>query len=692
LSFNFVSIASVIAGSKKIFDRPAKHFNRGRGGLKNEIRRSELRRRELRASGEFRTAGDRMNGNAATTAVFDRVLSVFVLVSYNSRILRAPAAGEQFGLHRFRDPHTQTMQNYRRLLRFLRPYLWPHFAVAVVCMITYSATNGALPFLTKSIFDDVFAGRNEAFLTWLPGVIIGVFAVRGLVSYGEHYLMSYINGHIINDIRNALHGHILSLSISFFHRNPTGTLISRLTNDVGLVSRVLTEGGVSLLRDSVSLVVLTGAAIFMDPLLGLIAFVVFPISVFPMMKLGQKMRGVTKRGQVTVGQLTSLMQEAIQGIRIVKAFGMEQYERNRFFKENRRLLRQGIRKGRIRAITTPAMELLAAFAIGGVVWYGGYSVIEGNRTQGQFMAFMAAMFLMYQPFKKLAGTNTLLQQGVVAAERLYEILDLKSDIQDKPAAVSAPLLARAIEFHDVSFGYGDKLVLKHINLRINKGEMIALVGISGVGKSTLADLIPRFYDVSSGKITVDGIDIRDVTLESLQSQIGVVTQHTFLFNDTIKNNIAYGNTAQDMAHIVAAAKAASAHDFIMALPKGYNSVIGELGMRLSGGERQRIAIARALLKDPPILILDEATSSLDSHSEKAVQEALERLMVGRTVLVIAHRLSTIRKASRIILLNEGTITEQGTHDELLAKKAEYNKLYTLQLLEGDDGPRKRLLH
>jgi subfamily B ATP-binding cassette protein MsbA len=299
---------------------------------------------------------------------------------------------------------------------------------------------------------------------------------------------------------------------------------------------------------------------------------------------------------------------------------------------------------------------------------------------------------MYQPFKKLAGTNTLLQQGVVAAERLYEILDLKSDIQDKPAAVSAPLLAHAIEFHDVSFGYGDKLVLKHINLRIHKGEMIALVGISGVGKSTLADLIPRFYDVSSGKITVDGIDIRDVTLESLQSQIGVVTQHTFLFNDTIKNNIAYGNTAQDMAHIVAAAKAASAHDFIMALPKGYNSVIGELGMRLSGGERQRIAIARALLKDPPILILDEATSSLDSHSEKAVQEALERLMVGRTVLVIAHRLSTIRKASRIILLNEGTITEQGTHDELLAKKAEYNKLYTLQLLEGDDGPRKRLLH
>jgi subfamily B ATP-binding cassette protein MsbA len=339
------------------------------------------------------------------------------------------------------------------------------------------------------------------------------------------------------------------------------------------------------------------------------------------------------------------------------------------------------------------MELLAAFAIGGVVWYGGYSVVAGNRTQGQFMAFMTAMFLMYQPFKKLAGTSTLLQQGIVAAERLYEILDIKSDIRDKAEAKPAPRLARRMEFHDVCFGYGgDKPVLKNINLKINKGEMVALVGVSGVGKSTLADLIPRFYDVSSGKITLDGVDIRDVTIESLRSQIGVVTQHTFLFNDTIKNNIAYGSASRDMADIVAAAKAAYAHDFVTALPKGYDSIIGELGMRLSGGERQRIAIARALLKDPPILILDEATSSLDSQSEKLVQEALERLMVGRTVLVIAHRLSTIRKANRIIVLMDGAITEEGTHEELLARKAEYNKLYTLQLLEGDEVQAKRLLH
>jgi subfamily B ATP-binding cassette protein MsbA len=559
-------------------------------------------------------------------------------------------------------------------------------------MTIYSATSGALPFLTKRIFDDVFSSRNETALTFLPLVIIGVFAVRGLVSFGENYLMTHINGHVVTDIRNALHTHILSLSVSFFHRNTTGSLISRMTNDVGLVSMVLTDAVVSLLRDSVSLLVLTVAAFVMDPLLGLIAFVVFPISVFPIMKMGQKMRRFTKRGQVTIGQLTSLMQEAIQGIRIVKAFGMERYERNRFFKENRRLLRLGIQRGRIRAMTTPIMELLAAFAIGGVVWYGGTSVVAGNRTQGQFMAFMTAMFLMYQPFKKLAGTNTLLQQGIVAADRIYEILDMQSDVRDKATATAAPRLAHAIEFHDVCFGYEDKLVLKDINLTINRGEMVALVGTSGVGKSTLADLIPRFYDVTSGKITLDGIDIRDLTLESLRAQIGVVTQHTFLFNDTIKNNIAYGNASQEQGHIVAAAQAAYAHDFIMQLPNGYDSVIGELGMRLSGGERQRIAIARALLKDPPILILDEATSALDSQSEKLVQEALERLMVGRTVLVIAHRLSTIRKANRIIVLMDGAVTEEGTHEQLLAKKAEYNKLYTLQLLEADEGQRKRLLH
>lgn len=584
------------------------------------------------------------------------------------------------------------MNKYLRLLRFLKPYVWPHLTLAMVCMVIYSATSGAIPFLTRRIFDDVFSQKDQTVLTLLPFVIVGVFALRGLMSYGQDYLMSYFGGRVVTDIRSKLNSHILTLSLSFFHRNPTGALISRITSDVGLAAGSLTGAVVSLMRDTTSLIALIIASFVMDPFLALIAFIVFPASVLPVMKMGKKIRKFTKKGQVTTGNFMTLMQETIQGARIVKAFGMEEYESDRFQKENERLFKLGIRAGRIKAVITPAMELLSAFAIGGVVWYGGYSVIAGTRTQGQFMAFMAAMFLMYQPFKKLAGTNTTIQQGIVAAERVFEILDTESDVLERPGAGPAPRFSREIEFHNVGFGYERKLVLKDINLKIGAGEMVALVGVSGVGKSTLADLIPRFYDVTSGKITIDGLDIRDVTLESLRSQIGIVTQHTFLFNDTVKNNIAYGDRSKDMEHIIAAAKAAHAHDFIMAMPQGYDTAIGEMGLRLSGGERQRIAIARALLKDPPILILDEATSSLDSESERLVQEALEHLMIGRTALVIAHRLSTIRKANHVVVLVDGTIAEEGTHEELLARKAEYNKLYTLQLLEGGEGRRGKFLH
>ena len=339
----------------------------------------------------------------------------------------------------------------------------------------------------------------------------------------------------------------------------------------------------------------------------------------------------------------------------------------------------------------PTMELLSSIAIGGVVWYGGYSVINGGRTQGQFMAFMASMFLMYQPFKKLTSSNTSMQQGLVGAERVFQLLDARSDVEERADARPAPRFAREIEFHNVSFGYESRLVLKNINLKIKAGEMVALVGVSGVGKSTLADLVPRFYDATSGKITIDGVDIRDVTIASLRSQIGIVTQQTFLFNDTVKNNIAYGDRSKDMDTVIAAANAAYAHDFIMATPNGYESTTGELGVKLSGGERQRLSIARALLKDSPILILDEATSSLDSESEKLVQDALERLMVGRTTLVIAHRLSTIRKADRIVVLVDGSIVEEGRHEELLEHKAEYNKLYSLQFLDDREGEKENLL-
>ena len=338
------------------------------------------------------------------------------------------------------------------------------------------------------------------------------------------------------------------------------------------------------------------------------------------------------------------------------------------------------------------MDLLAAFGFGGVVWYGGSSVVGGARTTGEFMAFMAAMFLMYQPFKSLTRTYTSVHQGLAGAERVFEILDESPGVEDKPETRVAPRFSRAIEFHDVSFAYGATPVLKGVNLRIRAGEMVALVGISGAGKSTLADLIPRFYDVGSGRITMDGIDIRDLTLGSLRAQIGIVTQHTFLFNDTVRNNIAYGDPKRRIEDVIAAATAAHAHEFVTAMPKGYDSMVGELGMQLSGGQRQRLAIARALLKDAPILILDEATSSLDGESERSVQDALENLMTTRTTLVIAHRLSTIRKADRIVVLVDGEIAEEGTHEELLSLKGAYSRLHNLQLLENETAGELETLH
>jgi ATP-binding cassette, subfamily B, bacterial MsbA len=585
------------------------------------------------------------------------------------------------------------MHTYLRLVKFIKPYIWPYLVLAVVCMLGHSATSGAMPFITKKIFDDVFANKDQAVLKVLPFIIVGIFLFRGLVSFGQDYLMAYISGRVVTDIRNKVNAHTLSLSLSFFHRYPTGNLVSRITGDVGVAAGAMTDAVVSVMRESTSLIALVSAAFYMDPWLALISFVVFPASVLPVMKLGKKIRKVTRKGQAKTGLLLTLLHETIQGTRIVKAFGMESYEQERFDKESERLFRLGIRATRTRAMVGPVTELLSAFAIGGVVGYGGFSVIGGSRTQGQFMAFLTAMFMMYQPFKKLASTNSLVQQGIAAAERVFEIFDTPSDVEEKPEARTAAKFSESIEFQNVSFGYRDTPVLKNINLKIASGEMVALVGVSGVGKSTLADLVPRFYDATAGNVKLDGVNIRDLKLQSLRSQIGIVTQQTFLFNDTVRNNIAYGDRSKGMDEIVAAAKAAHAHDFVTAMPQGYDTVVGELGAKLSGGERQRLSIARALLKDPPILILDEATSSLDSESERLVQEALERLMVGRTTLVIAHRLSTIRKADRIVVLVKGRIVEQGTHDELLAQKAEYNKLYALQFSDGAEEKKvRKLLH
>jgi subfamily B ATP-binding cassette protein MsbA len=584
------------------------------------------------------------------------------------------------------------MKNYLRLLQFLKPYRWPHFTLAMVCMIGFGATDGVIPYLVQHVFDDVFQRKDVTVLSYLPFLIVGIFAFRGLMNFGQSYLNEYVGLRIINDVRNQLNRHFQSLSVSFFHRHPTGTLMARVNSDVGLLRFAITDAVASFMKDSVSLAVLIVVAFLKDAVLAAIAFIVFPASVLPVMRLSKKIKRFTKRGQIRTGALTALLQESIQGNRIVKAFGMEHYEDQRFREENWRVFKQSLRASRIRAFVAPSMELLASFGIGGVVWYGGWSVIAGGRTQGEFMAFMAAMFLMYQPFKGLTRTYTQVHQGIAGAERVFEILDEVPEIQDRPGAKELKPFSQSIEFHNVHFAYGETPVLKNINLKIERGQMVALVGMSGVGKSTLVDLIPRFYDVSSGRITIDGHDIRDLTVRSLRAQIGIVDQHTFLFNDTVRNNIAYGDPGRSLQDVIAAAKAANAHEFISALPRGYDSVIGELGMQLSGGQRQRLAIARAVLKNAPILILDEATSSLDAESERLVQEALEKLMTTRTTIVIAHRLSTIRRADRILVMVDGAIAEEGTHEELLAKSGEYSRLYTLQMLEEREPETPEVLH
>src|SRR5260221_5669588 len=570
------------------------------------------------------------------------------------------------------------MNVYRRLFPFLRPYLVPEFVSALICMLLFSATNGVLPFLVERIFDDIFAKKNLEALKFLPWVIVGTFILRGAVNFGSAYLIEYVGQRIVEDLRNALSAHLQSMSLSFFHRTPTGKILSRVTNDTTLVREALTQSSASMMKDATTLLALIVIAFMKDWFLALMAFIVFPVSILPLMGVYKTVRSSSRRGQGTLGNLTALMQEAVQGNRVVKAFGMEGYESERFAKENARLFRYSMKAGRLRAFVPPMVELVSACGIAAVVWYGGASVISGERTQGAFVAFLTAMMLLYEPFKHLTRTNAAIQNGLAAAERLFEVLDERNEVADRPDAQALTGFHQGIRFANIWFRYQDDWVLQNINLTIGAGEVVALVGPSGGGKSTLSDLIPRFYDVNQGKITIDGIDIRDITIQSLRSYIAVVTQFTFLFNDTVRNNIAYGAPEHPFEEVISAAKAAHAQDFITPLPQGYDTMVGEFGVRLSGGQRQRLAIARALLNNAPILILDEATSSLDTESERLVQAAIERLMVGRTVLVIAHRLSTIQRADRIVVLTEGKIVEEGCHNELLARNTQYRRLYDLQ--------------
>jgi subfamily B ATP-binding cassette protein MsbA len=569
---------------------------------------------------------------------------------------------------------------FKRLLKLAKPHA-VKFLIAMTCMIVVGATTSSLAFLVKPALDEIFLKKNAEMLKWIPLAVVGLYFLKGGCNYVQTILMNFIGQRIVADLREKLYRTIQTQSLAFFTKNPTGILMSRITNDVTYVQGAVSEAVTALLKDTSTLVCLIFVIFYRDWQLAIIAMLVFPIAIYPIAKFGQKMRQIATRTQVTVGSLTTLLQETISGTRIVKAFSMEEYENRRFAKENERLFRLNLKAVSINAISSPLMEFLGGLGISAIIFYGGYQVIHGQSTPGTFFSFLTALIMLYEPVKRLTNVNNTIQQGIAGAERVFAIIDLTPEIRNLPDASPLPRISREIAIRDVTFRYEETPVLKHINLTIGAGEVIAFVGMSGGGKTTLVNLIPRFYDVTQGAILIDGQDIRTVTVESLRGQIAIVTQQTILFNDTVKDNIAYGDIDRTDAEIVAAAKAANAHDFIMRLPTGYDTVIGEQGTKLSGGERQRISIARALLKDAPILILDEATSSLDSEAEIEVQDALENLMRGRTTLVIAHRLSTIRNADRIIVLVNGEIREEGTHESLLACQGEYCRLYNMQFKE-----------
>jgi len=575
------------------------------------------------------------------------------------------------------------MNVFKRILKLSKPHI-PKFLLATLCMLVVGATTSALAFLVKPALDGIFLNKNASMLKWIPIVIIVIYFLKGACSYGQTILMSFIGQRVVTDLRSDLYNHIQKQSLSFFNKNPTGILMSRITNDVNLIQGAVSEAVTSLFKDSFTLLGLVFVIFYRDWQLALIAMIVFPLTIYPIARFGKRMRKVATSTQITMGSLTSLLQETISGTRIVKAFGMEDYEGRRFAKENENLFRFFMKAVSIRAMSSPFMEFLGGLGIAAIVFYGGYQVIKGTSTPGTFFSFLTALIMLYEPVKRLTNVNNTIQQGISAAIRVFGIMDITPEIENRKNSVELPGISDRIEIRNVTFSYDDDPVLKNINLDIKSGEVLALVGMSGGGKTTLVNLIPRFYDVTEGEILIDGYDIRNVTVESLREQIGIVTQQTILFNDTVRNNIAYGDIKKSDEEIINAAKSANAYQFVKNLPKGFETMIGEQGARLSGGERQRLSIARALLKDAPILILDEATSSLDTEAEMEVQGALENLMKGRTTFVIAHRLSTISHANRIIVIVNGRIIEEGTHDTLLADKGEYYKLYNMQFKENNN--------
>ncbi|MGB8933160.1 MAG: ABC transporter ATP-binding protein [Anaeromyxobacteraceae bacterium] len=601
------------------------------------------------------------------------------------------------------------MHPIRRILKFLAPYRWG-LAAAIACMAVLSVTTAIYVNLLGPVLDFLFTGRSQAVATlgkfmpaavgfeqWLatvdrarilavlPIVVIAVAVVKGVAYFGQFYLMGMISQRVVADIRRALFDHVLSLSPSFFAKHHSGELLSRFSSDVGSIEMAATNAVASYIRDGLTVAVMLVNCFILDWRLSLMAFGAVPLTLLPIIRLSKRLKKVTTRSQEELGAISTVTHEAIGGIRVVQAFGMERWESSRFGQANDRWLAVIRRSYAVRAFSSPLMEVMAAAGLSIAIWWVGGRILSGELEPGKFFSFVGAILLLYAPVKQIGRVGQIMMQGIAGAERVFEILDTVPSVRDDGKA-ELPPFAEVIRYEGVRFAYGEQVVLEGLDLEIRKGEVVALVGTSGGGKSTVANLLPRFWDPIGGRITIDGTDLRDATLSSLRSQLALVTQDTVLFNDTVRANIAYGRPDISQAEVEHAARMAQAHDFICAMEQGYDTPVGEKGVRLSGGQRQRIAIARAFLKNAPILVLDEATSALDVESEREVQRALDSLMGleegrRRTSLVIAHRLSTIRHADRIYVLSGGKVLEVGRHDELLARGGEYARLF--RIFEGE---------
>jgi subfamily B ATP-binding cassette protein MsbA len=615
------------------------------------------------------------------------------------------------------------MKPLRRLYGYLRAYkAWA--LVAFGSMLIFALTQTVVVALVQPLIDDVLSppqvqeaaapvekriSRMDRVLGNLPApllrakqkfdgwwqversqkgqrvltVILIVFVIRAITSFFSEYSFQKVGLSTVRDLRNQLYERMIHQSHRFFTERPTGEMVSRVVSDADAIQAAVSTRMGDLLQETVTLLGLIVYVFILNPLLALVSLVGAPLIVTPVVQFGKRLRKTTHRSQERMAEIATLLEETIRGVRIVKAFTMEPFEIGRFREATRKHLRWTLSAQRVQAMTSPVMELLAGVCMILLFAYAQRRIAAGLLTTGEFISFLTALAMMYGPVKKLNKVNLSLNTALSAAERVFRMLDVDNEVKEKPDAVVLESVGSGVRYEGVTFTYGNAPVLRDVDLTVAPGEIVALVGGSGAGKSTLVNLLPRFYDVSEGRITVDGVDVRDTTLKSLRGLMGLVTQEVVLFNDTVRNNIAYGRSDVDESVVIAAAKAANAHEFISALPQGYDTTIGESGVLLSGGQRQRLAIARALFKDPPILILDEATSALDTESERLVQQALNNLMRGRTTLVIAHRLSTIRSAHKIVVLDKGRIVEAGTHEELLERRGVYRKLYDLQFVDDE---------